>query len=45
MNRLLQISRSPEEFARFSRCVSIGVIVGFVVVIALMLGQVVLRGQ
>lgn len=44
MNRLLHISRSPEEFARLSRRVSIGAIVGFVAVVALMLGQVVLRG-
>lgn len=44
MNKLLEISQNPERFARFSKKVSIGTIVGFVAVVAMLLAQALTRG-
>ncbi|HYW87003.1 MAG TPA: hypothetical protein VFB50_04490 [Chloroflexota bacterium] len=43
MNRLLEIVQSPERFARFTKRVSLGTIVGFVAVVGLLLVQVLSR--
>lgn len=39
MQRLLQISRDPQLFASVTRKVSIGTVIGFVAVVALLLGR------
>lgn len=43
MNTFMEIARSPEAFARLARRVSIGLLVGFVIVMTLLITDIVQR--